>query len=149
MGVYSSRDSDSEERGGPAVWTSARLQHHHRLFIDVFQQWQKSANTAEEKTLKLRSRGKCIYLSVAERQTKTETTEGQALWQPGGAEEDNRFREGNRHFHLAYEADEEEEERHTHTHTAYLQDGLGDATQSWEYEHAIKFPHVSGGVLFV
>ena len=39
----------------------------------------------------------------------SDASEGQALWQPGGAEEDSRLREGNRHLHLAY--DEEEEER--------------------------------------
>ena len=37
----------------------------------------------------------------------TKTTEGQALWQPGGAEEDSHFREGNRHLHLAYETEVE------------------------------------------
>ena len=36
------------------------------------------------------------------------TTEGQALWQPGGAEEDSRFRQGDRHLCLAYDAEEEE-----------------------------------------
>ena len=41
----------------------------------------------------------------------TDATEGQAVWQPGGAEEDSRLREGNRHLHLAY--DEEEEQDHT------------------------------------
>ena len=35
---------------------------------------------------------------------------GQALWKPGGAEEDSRLREGNRHLHLVY--DEEEEDSH-------------------------------------
>ena len=34
--------------------------------------------------------------------------EVQALWQPGGAEEDSRLREDNRHLHLAYDDDEEE-----------------------------------------
>ena len=38
----------------------------------------------------------------------TDATEGQALWQPGGAEEDSRLREGNRHLHLAYDDEEEE-----------------------------------------
>ena len=38
----------------------------------------------------------------------TNTTEGKALWQPGGAEEDNRLREGNRHLHLAYDEEEED-----------------------------------------
>ena len=33
----------------------------------------------------------------------TDASEGQALWQPGGAEEDSRLREGNRHLHLAYD----------------------------------------------
>ena len=40
----------------------------------------------------------------------TDTTEGQALWQPGGVEEDSRLHGGNRHFHLAY--DEEEDSQH-------------------------------------
>ena len=35
-----------------------------------------------------------------------DTTEGQALWQPGGAEEDSHFREANRHLRLAYDDDE-------------------------------------------
>ena len=39
----------------------------------------------------------------------TDATEGQAVWQPGGAEEDSCLREGNRHLHLAYDDDEEEE----------------------------------------
>ena len=39
----------------------------------------------------------------------SDASEGQAVWQPGGAEEDSRLREGNRHVHLAY--DEEEEDR--------------------------------------
>ena len=39
----------------------------------------------------------------------SDATEGQAVWQPGGAEEDSRLREGNRHLHLAYDDDEEEE----------------------------------------
>ena len=38
---------------------------------------------------------------------RTDASEGQALWQPGGAEEDGRLREGNRHLHLAYEEEEE------------------------------------------
>ena len=33
----------------------------------------------------------------------TNATEGQALWQPGGAEEDSRLREDNKHLHLAYD----------------------------------------------
>ena len=32
-----------------------------------------------------------------------DATEGQALRQPGGAEEDSRLRKGNRHLHLAYD----------------------------------------------
>ena len=36
------------------------------------------------------------------------TTEGQAVWQPGGAEEDSRFREGDRHLCLAYDEEEED-----------------------------------------
>ena len=38
----------------------------------------------------------------------TNATEGQALWQPGGDEEDSCLREGNRHLHLAYDDEEEE-----------------------------------------
>ena len=38
--------------------------------------------------------------------TRAQTTEGQALWQPGGAEQDSHFREGNRHLRLAYEQEE-------------------------------------------
>ena len=37
---------------------------------------------------------------------RTQTTEGQALWQPGGAKEDSRFHEGNGHLCLAYEEEE-------------------------------------------
>ena len=37
----------------------------------------------------------------------SDATEGQAVWQPGGAEEDSRLREGNRHLHLAHEEEEE------------------------------------------
>ena len=37
----------------------------------------------------------------------TDVTEGQALWQPGGAEEDSRLLEGNRHLRLAYDEEEE------------------------------------------
>ena len=33
----------------------------------------------------------------------SDASEGQAVWQPGGAEEDSRLREGNRHLHLAYD----------------------------------------------
>ena len=40
----------------------------------------------------------------------TDITAGQALWQPGGAEEDSRLREDNRHLQLAYDDDDEEEE---------------------------------------
>ena len=39
----------------------------------------------------------------------TDASEGQALWQPGGAEEESRLREGNRHLHLVYNEEEEEE----------------------------------------
>ena len=35
---------------------------------------------------------------------RTETTEGQALWQPGGAEEDRLFREGDRLVGLVVKA---------------------------------------------
>ena len=37
----------------------------------------------------------------------TDASDRQAVWQPGGAEEDNRLREGNRHLHLAYDKEEE------------------------------------------
>ena len=37
---------------------------------------------------------------------RTKTTEGQALWQHGAAEEDSLFREGNRYFRLAYEEED-------------------------------------------
>ena len=40
--------------------------------------------------------------------TRTKTTEGQALWQPGGAEEDSRFRESNWHLCLTYGEEEED-----------------------------------------
>ena len=36
-----------------------------------------------------------------------DASEGQAVWQPGGAEEDSRLREGNRHLHLAYDEEED------------------------------------------
>ena len=38
---------------------------------------------------------------------RTDTTEGQALWQPGEAEEDSCFGEGDRHLHLVYDEEEE------------------------------------------
>ena len=41
----------------------------------------------------------------------SDATEGQAVWQPGGAEEDSRLREGNRHLLLAYDEEEEEENK--------------------------------------
>ena len=41
---------------------------------------------------------------------RTDASDGQAVWQPGGAEEDSRLREGNRHLHLAYDDGEEEED---------------------------------------
>ena len=34
---------------------------------------------------------------------ETDASEGQTVWQPGGAEEDSRLREGNGHLHLAYD----------------------------------------------
>ena len=37
----------------------------------------------------------------------SDASEGQAVWQPGGAEVDSRLREGNRHLHLAYDEEEE------------------------------------------
>ena len=40
---------------------------------------------------------------------RSDATEGQAVWQPGGAEEDSCLREGNRHLHLAYDDKEEED----------------------------------------
>ena len=36
----------------------------------------------------------------------TDASEGQAVRQPRGAEEDSRLREGNRHLHLAYNEEE-------------------------------------------
>ena len=41
---------------------------------------------------------------------RTDTSEGPALWQPGGAEEDSHFCEGNRHLRLANKEEEEEED---------------------------------------
>ena len=41
---------------------------------------------------------------------RTNTTEGQALWQPGGAKEDSHFREGDRHLRLAYDDDDDDDE---------------------------------------
>ena len=38
---------------------------------------------------------------------RSNTTEGQALWQPGGAEEDSHC-EGDRHLRLEYDKEEEE-----------------------------------------
>ena len=38
----------------------------------------------------------------------SDASEGQAVWQPGGAEEDSHLREGNRHLPLAYDDEEEE-----------------------------------------
>ena len=37
----------------------------------------------------------------------SDASEGQAVWQPGEAEEDSRLCEGNRHLHLAYDEEEE------------------------------------------
>ena len=39
--------------------------------------------------------------------TGSDASEGQAVWQPGGAEEDSRLCEGNRHLHLAYDEEED------------------------------------------
>ena len=39
----------------------------------------------------------------------SDASEGQAVWQPGGAEEDSHLCEGNRNLHLAYDEEEEEE----------------------------------------
>ena len=38
---------------------------------------------------------------------RTNTTEGQALWQLGGAEEDSRFHDSDRHLCLAYNEEEQ------------------------------------------
>ena len=38
---------------------------------------------------------------------RTKTTEGQALWKPGGAKEVSRFREGNGYLCLEYEEEEQ------------------------------------------
>ena len=46
------------------------------------------------------------YCSETEHVARTSTTEGQALWQRGGAEEDSYFREGDRHLRLAYDEEE-------------------------------------------
>ena len=43
----------------------------------------------------------------AGRVARTSTAEGQALWQPGGAEENSRFPEGYMHLRLAYDDEEE------------------------------------------
>ena len=40
---------------------------------------------------------------------RTNTTEVQASWQPGGAEEDTCFSEEDMHLSLAYDDDEEED----------------------------------------
>ena len=57
----------------------------------------------------------------------SDASEGQAVRQPGGAEEDSRLREGNRHLHLAYA--EEEEERMSWT------DLLLWGTVDWDTQH--------------
>ena len=46
---------------------------------------------------------------------RPDTTEGQAVWQPGGAEEDSRFCEGDRHLHVAYDEEEEADQREKST----------------------------------
>ena len=38
----------------------------------------------------------------------SDASEGQAVWQPGGAEEDSRLREDNRHLHLVNDDEEDE-----------------------------------------
>ena len=38
---------------------------------------------------------------------RTDTTEGQALWQPEGAEEDSHFRKGDRHLHLGFDKEDD------------------------------------------
>ena len=63
-----------------------------------------------------------IWCYEAGHMAGSDASEGQAVWQPGGAEEDSRLREGNRHLHLAY--DEERRRsllcfcwyRHRHRH---------------------------------
>ena len=50
-----------------------------------------------------------IWCYEAGHMAGSDASEGQAVWQPGGAEEDSRLREGNRHLHLAYDEEEEEE----------------------------------------
>ena len=45
----------------------------------------------------------------------TNASEGQTLWQPGGAEEDSHLCEGNRHLHLAYDDEEEGFQRLGHS----------------------------------
>ena len=49
---------------------------------------------------------------------RTGATEGQALWQPVGAEEDSRLHEGNRHLHLVNDKEEEEEVFSVHLRTS-------------------------------
>ena len=49
---------------------------------------------------------------------RSNTTEGQALWQPGGAEEDSHFREGDSHLRLTYDDDDEEEDTFTRRNEA-------------------------------
>ena len=44
-----------------------------------------------------------------ERGARTDTSEGQALWQPGGAKVDSCFHEGDRDFRLVYNEEVEEE----------------------------------------
>ena len=51
-----------------------------------------------------------IWCYEAGHMAGSDASEGQAVWQPGGAEEDSRLREGNRHLHLAYDEEEEEED---------------------------------------
>ena len=48
----------------------------------------------------------------------SDASEGQAVWQPGGAEEDSRLREGNRHLHLAYDEEEEDHTQLCHSHSS-------------------------------
>ena len=42
-----------------------------------------------------------LYGNLEELKRTAGSTDGQALWQPGGAEEDSLFREGDRHLRLA------------------------------------------------
>ena len=55
-----------------------------------------------------------------------DASEGQAVWQPEGAEEDSRLRKGNGHLHLAYDEEEDYilslklESMPTHKHAGFF-----------------------------